>query len=396
MADEEGLRRQAVRRRLEGEPESSVAEDLGRSARWVRKWVKRFRESDGDQEWFTGRSRAPRRRPQRTPRRIEQLVVEARDKLEADPRAQRGAPAVAWQLRVMGLDDDEIPPQRTIERVIARAGRSKPRRAGGRRYEPKGVDYPLPARGAAPGELHEADPLGPRWLEGAQRVNSLNVMDVGSHRVALEPLARQRPLWLAQRLVAAWRRLGLPRVVQFDNASGLRGQINDPRKFGPVVYTALDLGVAVRYVPLEEPWRQGAIEHFQDVFDRSFFRAERFEDLDHLRERAHAFEAFHNASHRYSPLGGATPDEAWAAADLDVDVPPDGYRIPDQLPERGRIEAVRFVRSDRVLNLFTETIVLPDDAAHRYVIATIDIADHHLTVTTDHGEILHQADHPIR
>ena len=37
--------------------------------------------------------------------------------------------------------------------------------------------------------------------------------------------------------------------------------------FGPVVATCLDLGVIVRFAPLREPWRNGVIEHFNDVWD---------------------------------------------------------------------------------------------------------------------------------
>lgn len=139
MADEEGLRKEAVRRRLAGESEASVADDLGRSGRWVRKWLARFRQ--GGDDWFKSASRAPKESPQRTPERVERQVVEARRCLEEDPRAQRGAPSVAWQLHVMGVDEADIPPMRTIERIIARHGLSKPRRTRGQAYESKGLPY---------------------------------------------------------------------------------------------------------------------------------------------------------------------------------------------------------------------------------------------------------------
>lgn len=394
MADEEGLRKEAVRRRIAGEPEAAVAEDLGRSTRWVRKWLRRWRQGQRD-GWFESRSRAPNRRPDQTPKRIRDQVIEAREKLEDDPRAQRGATAVAWQLKVMGLDDDQVPPARTIERIISQAGLAKPRRARGDSYESKGVPYPHPASTAGPAVLHEADPVGPRWLDGGQEVHSLNVMDVGSHRVAIEPLARQRPIWLAQRLIAIWRRLGIPQVLQLDNNSNLRGAISNPRRFGPVVFTAIALGVVPRFVPLSEPWRQGAVEHFQDTFDKNFFRAERFDDLEHMTVRARAFEDFHNTRHRYTPLNGATPDEAWAQADHDVQMPPDGFAVPDQLPDTGRIEAIRFIRSDGKLNLFNEQIALPDHATHRYVTATIFIADQQLIVTDVEGHVLLRREHHL-
>lgn len=394
MADEEGLRKEAVRRHLQGEPAALIAAELGRTERWVYKWVARY-EAAGAEGWFASGSRAPVGRPTATPEQVVSLVLAARDRLEADPRAQRGVAAISWALTTMGVAQADLPGARTIERILTRAGRAKPRRRGGDRYVPKGTPYPFRANRAAPGALHEIDPVGPRYLEGAQEVYSLNVIDVGSHRVAVEPLAHPTPRAYAGHLVRAWRRLGLPAVAQLDNHPSLRGDIGNPRVFGPVVRACLALGVRVRYIPLKEPWRNGAVEHFQDVFDKSFFRIERFSDLRHLERRARTFEAFHNAEHRYSALKGRTPDEAWVQADVAVAFPPAKFTISETLPKRGRIDVVRLIRSDQLLNLFGETIPMPGQTVHQYVVATIQVRAQRLVVTHA-GEIIHEAPHLIR
>lgn len=394
MADEEGLRQEAVRRHLAGEDAASIGTDLDRSERWVYKWVVRYEATEED-GWFHSVSRRPERSPEATGQHTVSLVLAARDRLEADPRAQRGAAAIAWELSSMGLAEDALPAARTIERILRREGRSKPRRRLSRHYEPKGTPYPARANRCNPGVLHEIDPVGPRYLDGAQEVHSLNVMDVGSHRVALEALARPTPRAFAEHLVGAWDRLGIPQIAQFDNAPSLRGDIGNPRVFGPVVRACLDLGVRVRYIPLEEPWRNGAIEHFQDVFDKSFFRTERYRDLEHLQARALDFEGFHNARHRYSTLGGKTPDQAWAAAGACLRRPPEGYLIPESLPRRGRIDVIRLIRSDRILNLFGEKLVMPEDTVYQYVVAQIHVRAQRLVVTCS-GEVVHEAPHPIR
>jgi transposase len=54
---EERARREAVARVLAGQPTAKVAADLGRSDRWVRKWVARFDPSAVG--WAADRSRAP-------------------------------------------------------------------------------------------------------------------------------------------------------------------------------------------------------------------------------------------------------------------------------------------------------------------------------------------------
>lgn len=84
MGDEEGLRREAVRRRIAGESEAAIAADLGRSRRWVRKWLRRYRTDPRRDRWFQARSRAPERSPHQTPQHICDQVVEARRKLEDD------------------------------------------------------------------------------------------------------------------------------------------------------------------------------------------------------------------------------------------------------------------------------------------------------------------------
>lgn len=204
MADEEALRKEAVRKRVAGELEADVAQELGRSVRWVRKWLARWRQDPDDPDWARSRSRAPASSPQATPEDVVDQVLAARRGLQEDQRAQRGAAAVAWQLKVMGLDHADIPPARTIQRIISRAGLAEPRRRGGRSYTPRGVPYPCPARDAEPGVLHEADPVGPRWLDGGEKV----------HSGAIPALASM---------------------------------------FGPVVATCLVLGIVARFAALREP-----------------------------------------------------------------------------------------------------------------------------------------------
>ncbi len=56
---ERELRVEAVRRRLAGESPTEIAAVLGRTTRWVRKWVARHDEDGHDGQWAQSRSRAP-------------------------------------------------------------------------------------------------------------------------------------------------------------------------------------------------------------------------------------------------------------------------------------------------------------------------------------------------
>ena len=114
---EVGLGREAVRRRLVGESPEVIARELGRTRQWVGKWTARY--DPDDPGWAQGRSHAARRVANRTDAEVERQVLAVRAKLEANPWAQVGAPAVAWELEKLGA---VVPPLRTIERILGRAG----------------------------------------------------------------------------------------------------------------------------------------------------------------------------------------------------------------------------------------------------------------------------------
>lgn len=378
------LRREAVRRRQAGETTETIAVSLGRTGRWVRKWVARHDAAEAGQDWAQSQSRAPKSSPRRTPDRLRQQVLEARAKLEANPMSQYGALAIAWELQLLGVAP--VPEVWTINRILANAGVTR-RRGRTPGYQSKGAPYPHPTA-TGPGEYHQADLIGPRNLDGGIGFHAFNLIDVGTHTAGSQIIDILRPVTIASSLATIWGRVGLPKIIQFDNHSNLRGAI-PPRAstFGPVVATCLDLGVTARFIPLREPWRNGVVEHFNDVWDKSFFRTARHADLDILRERTATFEAFHNARHRYSAHKGASPDEMRVG--LALRVPPQDYQPPGRLPAKGRIEAVRYVRSDGLVNLWGHRITLPDEQTYQYVTAVISVRAKQLRVITRHGEIIH-------
>jgi len=226
------------------------------------------------------------------------------------------------------------------------------------------------------------------------RFSALNVVDVGSHLAGTEVVQEVRPPRLAEALVGTWERVGIPEVCQLDNHSNFRGGIPPAAAhFGPVVATCLDLGVTPRFIPLSEPWRNGVVEHFNDVWDKSFFRTMRFTDLDHLRREARGFEEFHNTHHRYAAHRGKSPLEVVTA--LDRRAPPGSCQIPTDLPLRGKVEVVRYTRSRRLVDLFGHQVTVAPEHTYRYVVATIWVPEAEVVVATRDGEIIHQGRFPI-
>jgi len=382
---EEELRKEGVRRRQAGESAEEVAAALGRTGRWVRKWTTRAEEDTGNQTSAQSRSRAPHTSPGRTPDEVRRAILDARGRLVANPRAHYGPLAVAWELRRMGVDP--LPPRWTIERVIAAAGLARPRRrqAG---YVSKGVPYPTVVD-PGPGAVHQIDMVGPRHLDDAIEFHAVNLVDVGSHTAASTILTAPCPTWVAAGIAGMWATVGVPGVAQFDNHSNFCGAIPPAwAQFGPVVATCLDLDVVPRFIPLREPWRNGVVEHFNDVWDKSFFRTTRFVSLEHLESENAAFCAFHNEHHRYSAHGGASPDEVWAGRTYQPLLP--GYAVPTSLPAKGRIEVIRYIRSNRRLDLFGKHLTVAEEHTHQYLTATIRVRAKQVTVVTMAGEIVHE------
>src|ERR1051326_3175088 len=87
-------RQQAVKRYRRGESAAEICASLGRSLRWLYKWIGRA-ESEG--EWWIEQSRARHGRGSRSSGETEQLVVQTRQRLARED-GFRGAQSIAWEL----------------------------------------------------------------------------------------------------------------------------------------------------------------------------------------------------------------------------------------------------------------------------------------------------------
>lgn len=374
-------RLEAVNRVMGGEAVSKVAADLGKTERWVRKWVQRY--DPKNEAWTAERSRAPISVPTRTAAETEHLVVTIRRRLMDDPWSQVGSATIAWELEKLGKSPLHL---RTIERILKRA-KVPNRRARPAIYVPKRTPYPSGPELPNPNFCHELDLVGPCHLDGAVVFHALNAVDVGQRRCGIEILTSKEESAVAEGLVLLWKRLGVPEVAKFDNGLTLQGR---GRHLALAVWVCLAAGVRVRFIPFAEPWRNGIIEHFNDVFDKRFFRTEKFNSLEHLRQRATSFEDFHNSHHRYSALKGLTPDERKARLNFVPRLLDPTFEIPRTLPRQGQVEFIRLIRSDRLLKILTAKIPMPEKVIHRYVTATLNVGTAQLVVECKGQRLLQQ------
>lgn len=201
-------------------------------------------------------------------------------------------------------------------------------------------------------------------------------MDLGRRKAAGAITTSKSAVATCDALEAIWGRLGVPKRLQIDNQQALAGAGRSP---GVLVRFCLAQGVTPRFIPYSEPWRNGVVEHFNDTFDKQFFRTETFDTVDQVADRYDQFLDFHNANHRYSALGGRTPNQAGGG--LVPRLPDRGIEVPDGFAGlSGRVEYIRLIRSDATLRLLDLAFPMPDDVIHEYVTAVLDIDGQHLDV----------------
>ena len=175
--------------------------------------------------------------------------------------------------------------------------------------------------------------------------------------------------------------MGLPDFLQIDNELSFRGSNRYPRSLGIVLRLCLNFGIQPVFIPVGEPWRDGVIERFNETYDKKFFRRQWFSSYGMLKRQSKNFQQFHNKNHRYSCLSGKTPLEVITADKFSPLTLGPNTRMPrlNLLPD-GTISLIRFIRSDRVLNIFGERFEVSKDLVYSYVRAMIVTEIHTLQI----------------
>ena len=381
MEEKYRIRIEAVRRFLAGErPTVNIYRSLNQNRRWFYFWLNRY--DPNDENWYKDRLKTPRLIYNKTSEETETLVCNVRNKLVKTKYAQIGALPIQWELKKLGLKP--IPPIWTINRIIKRNNLVKKPEI----YEKRSKLYPqMEAR--TPNILHQLDLVGPRYI-GKGKDNkffSFNLIDIFSNVAKIKPYKGKRGVFVIDFLVCAWQTLGIPKYLQFDNELSFRGSNKYPRTFGDVIKLCLYLGVEPIFIPEAEPWRQGVIEKFNNVYDKMFFRAQIFKDFNHLSKESLVFENFHNNNHRYSKLKGKTP---WVIhSSTTRRILSSSFSLHKRsIPFRdGKLSFVRLTNKEGKVRFFTETFSVDKDLANEYVKGTIFTKQNLLKFYYD-GEII--------
>jgi putative transposase len=359
--DEPQRRTQAISLFLQGKDPSTICRTLGRSRPWFYKWLKAY--DPGNLHWAQSQSRAPKRLPKRTSSAIAQLVCSIRKRLVNTKYAQKGAVAIQWQLEQLRVRP--LPGTWTINRILKRAGLlARPT------YQPRSTPYPA-FRPTHPNMVHQLDLVGPRYLKSKERFYGIHLIDAFSNAVALSAFPSKRDTDIVEAVVAGWQRLGIPEFLQVDNELSFRGSNRYPHSFGRLIRLCLYLKVQMVFIPPAEPWRNGVIEKFNDVYDKMFFRRQQFISLAQLQTELRRFETFHNSFHRYAKLAQRTPYSVHRAKPR--------RRLPSPfvlhhqfLPwQEGKISFIRLTDRSGAVHFFSERFVVARGLVNEYVQGTI-------------------------
>ncbi len=373
---EQALRREAIRRYLQGERRDDICRDLARSPRWFAKWWAEY--SRNPRTDFADQSRAPHTSPQAMPQPVIEAVVSVREILEAaNTRETRygfiGAPSVQTQLERMGITP--VPSVPTIQRILAAYDLTHPVGAGS-----DAAYYPWPVAWEV-NAIHALDIIT-RHVRGGEEIENFHTIDLFSQAVFLTRQQDKTSATTCTHLRKTWAKLGLPHLQQFDNEGAFCGGHTHPHVIGQVVRLCLFCGIEPFFTPVYEAKRNYQIETFHSLWRRGFWSRFEFANRAQVDQEAPHFERWYHTVYRPPALAGRTPSQVRYGVPM-VRLAPDVQRLipPGHLPiTAGRLHIMRKVDPAGAVTLLNETWPVGRKWIGEYVRATINTAQQTLTL----------------
>ena len=302
-----------------------------------------------------------------------------------------GAQSIYWELKELNIK--KIPGIRTIDRILFRNSLTRKKE----KHESKGVKYPV-FNIEKTNQMHQLDFVGPRYLSGGFRFYSMNVVDLATRRCATQPLFSKNSQSVLDALWSVWKRLGIPKVLQVDNEAVFYGSQRYPRGMGSVIRLCLANQSSVLFIPPSEPWRNGVVERFNDHYQQKLLNRKTILNPEELFKYSLEFEQKFNSTFRLSALNGKTPLTVLKNMNSEIRFPAIEkaplHRI--KKPEDGKYHLIRFIKSNRKLNIFGEIFKMSNTLIYEYVIATINVKEQKLLVYDSNKYLIEKHDYKLR
>ena len=310
-----------------------LAQEVGRSLSWIRKWLTRFAEGDeNDPHLFCSQSRARHHSPPRINEAVVKSILEIRDHPPENLRRVPGPKTILYYLhRCPKLKETThyLPRSTsTIWRILEEnqriQRRQPPKRQPEERPEPMTHwQFDFKAVSSVPPEA-----------SGKKRhvVETLNVIDKGS---SILVAARARADFHAQTtlttLVDIFDQNGLPDFVTFDRDPRFIGPWNTQEFPSAMMRFLHVIGVTPLICPAHRPDKNGFVERYHRSYDEECLKIERPDNLLKVAEVTATFQHHYNHERPHQGLacGNQPPrvafPEAKAKRVLPTRVDPDSW-----------------------------------------------------------------------
>lgn len=286
----------------------SYAELIGRSAKWVRKWMRRFTEDQsGTLALFLSQSRAPKTCPKQTPESVKTLIGDLREALSEKYHRKAGARLILLELnkRQALQDADYFVPQSatTVHAILKELGYIPKRKRAFR--EP--VILP------APDEEWEMD-FGEIRIDYLTKLEFFLVIDRGTSRVIYVEGSMG---YNAESALEAVARLfvtcGMPQRLRFDRDPRFVGAWTADSYPAALVRFLRVLGVEEVICPPRRPDLKPFIERCIGELKHEWLARFSLETYADAIEVLPDFLHYHNTDriHFGRACQGQTPDEAF-------------------------------------------------------------------------------------
>lgn len=285
-----------------------LAQTLGTSERWVRKWLARFRTTpEPSIKMYLSRSSAPRRIHRKTSVSVKKKITDLRRELSETFHRKAGAKLILWAIKRHDdlFADDEFVPKSptTITKILREEGyilRPKKR-------------FRLPIHRPPPMEEWEID-FGEIKMVNKGKFEFFMAVDCGTSRIVyLEGSEGYDAESALEAIVRMFLLNGLPKRIRLDRDPRFVASWSSDSYPAALIRLLWVLGVKPIVCPPRRPDKKPFVERAIRTLKEEWLSRDIMYDIGEALRNLEGFEEYYNGErpHQGSACNNQTPDEAF-------------------------------------------------------------------------------------